>query len=84
MAVVASVAIIFAFNFNINNNESSAKAKVVNGTQIVTTEISSGNYPNISVEAGIPVKWVINVPEGSINGCNYKMIINEYGIEHSF
>lgn len=84
LAVVASVAIIFAFNFNINNNESSAKAKVVNGTQIVTTEISSGNYPNISVEAGIPVKWVINVPEGSINGCNYKMIINEYGIEHSF
>jgi len=36
------------------------------------------------VESGRPVKWVINAPPGSINGCNYKFIIREYGIEYEF
>jgi plastocyanin domain-containing protein len=30
------------------------------------------------------VKWVIDAPKGSINGCNNRMLIREYGIEHSF
>jgi plastocyanin domain-containing protein len=41
-------------------------------------------YPAITVQAGIPVKWTINAPAGSINGCNNRMIIREYGIEHRF
>ena len=41
-------------------------------------------YPNITVQAGVPVKWIIEAPKGSINGCNYKMLIREYGVEHTF
>ena len=32
----------------------------------------------------MPVKWIIDAPKGSINGCNYKIYINEYGIEYQF
>lgn len=49
--------------------------------QVVTTSLNSGRYEPITVQAGIPVKWTINVENGTINGCNYRLIINEYGIE---
>lgn len=57
---------------------------VENGVQIINSTLSSGKYPNITVKAGMPVKWIINAPDGSINGCNNRMIIQEYGIEYSF
>jgi sulfite exporter TauE/SafE/copper chaperone CopZ len=59
-------------------------AAAEDGVQIVQSTLSSGRYPAITVEAGIPVKWTINAPPGSINGCNNRMIIREYGIEHRF
>lgn len=58
--------------------------KVENGVQVVNSTLTPGRYPNITVQAGIPVKWVINAPKGSINGCNNRMFIRDYGIEHSF
>jgi sulfite exporter TauE/SafE/plastocyanin domain-containing protein len=54
------------------------------GAQIVNSTLSGGRYPAITVREGIPVKWIINAPQGSINGCNNKMIIREYGIEYRF
>jgi plastocyanin domain-containing protein len=54
------------------------------GYQIVNSSLSGGRYPAITVQQGIPVKWTINAPEGSINGCNNRMIIREYKIEHRF
>jgi plastocyanin domain-containing protein len=54
------------------------------GVQTVNSTLSGGRYPAITVQAGIPVRWVINAPAGSINGCNNRMIIREYGIEHRF
>jgi hypothetical protein len=51
------------------------------GAQIVKTRLSSGRYQPITVEAGTPVKWTINAPAGSINGCNNRIIIPEYKIE---
>jgi sulfite exporter TauE/SafE/plastocyanin domain-containing protein len=57
---------------------------IENGYQIVNSSLSGGRYPEITVRQGIPVKWTINAPQGSINGCNNRMIIREYGIEHSF
>ncbi|MGN1165455.1 MAG: hypothetical protein ACI4S2_03385 [Lachnospiraceae bacterium] len=33
---------------------------------------------------GIPVKWSIDAPSGSINGCNNRMIIKDFGIEYFF
>lgn len=61
-----------------------ASAKIENGVQIVNSTLSGGRYPNITVQAGIPVKWVIDAPKGSINGCNNRMLIQEYGIEYQF
>ncbi|MDR3201000.1 MAG: sulfite exporter TauE/SafE family protein, partial [Spirochaetales bacterium] len=54
------------------------------GVQIVRTTLSSGRYQPITVEAGTPVRWTINAPAGSINGCNNRMIIPEYNIQVKF
>ncbi|QIB69676.1 heavy metal transporter [Aminipila butyrica] len=57
---------------------------IENGVQIVHSTLASGRYPNITVQEGLPVKWVIDAPKGSINGCNNRMFIQDYGVEHSF
>jgi sulfite exporter TauE/SafE/copper chaperone CopZ/plastocyanin domain-containing protein len=58
--------------------------KTENGVQVVNSTLASGSYPNITVQVGTPVKWVIDAPKGSVNGCNNRMFIQEYGIEHPF
>ncbi|MFV0413211.1 MAG: sulfite exporter TauE/SafE family protein [Oscillospiraceae bacterium] len=55
-----------------------------NGVQLVASTLTSGRYPAITVEAGTPVQWTITAPEGSLNGCNNRMFIPAYGIEHQF
>ncbi|MDR2445714.1 MAG: sulfite exporter TauE/SafE family protein [Treponema sp.] len=57
---------------------------IENGVQIVNSTLSGGRYPAITVQQGIPVKWTINAPQGSVNGCNNRMIIREYKIEYRF
>jgi sulfite exporter TauE/SafE/plastocyanin domain-containing protein len=57
---------------------------IQNGVQVVNSTLQSGRYPAITVQQGIPVRWIINAPPGSINGCNNSMIIREYGIQHTF
>jgi sulfite exporter TauE/SafE/copper chaperone CopZ/plastocyanin domain-containing protein len=58
--------------------------KIENGAQVINSILSSGKYPNITVQAGTPVKWLIDAPQGSINGCNNRMLIQEYNIEYQF
>ena len=57
---------------------------VDDGYQIVNSTLSSNSYPAITVAAGTPVRWIIDAPKGSINGCNDTMIIPEYGVEYAF
>jgi sulfite exporter TauE/SafE len=57
---------------------------IENGVQLVNSTLNAGRYPPITVQQGIPVRWTIDAPAGSINGCNNSMIIREYGIEHRF
>lgn len=52
--------------------------------QVIRSTLRGGRYPNITVTAGIPVKWIIDVPAGALNGCNYRMVLNAYGITHTF
>ena len=61
-----------------NNEETAYDVQVVNST------LQSGSYPNITVQSGVPVRWVIDVPEGSINGCNNRMFISDYDIDYTF
>lgn len=53
-------------------------------TQVVNSILESSRYPNITVRAGAPVRWVISAAQDAINGCNNRMYIPEYGIEHTF
>lgn len=57
---------------------------VEDGVQVVKSTLLPGNYPSITVQTGMPVKWIIDAPKGSINGCNYKIYIKEYGMEYQF
>jgi sulfite exporter TauE/SafE/copper chaperone CopZ len=70
-----------------NNNPPEPKPFVPvieNGMQVVKSTLRPNRYPAITVQQGIPVRWIINAPPGSINGCNYAAIFNEYGIEYVF
>jgi len=58
--------------------------EIIDGVRIVNSTLLSNRYPEITVQAGVPVKWIIDAPEGNINGCNYKIFIPEYDIEHEF
>ena len=64
--------------------KSTTSVTVENGVQVITSTLSSGKYPAITVQAGTPVKWTINAPDGSINGCNNRIFIPEYNIEYQF
>ena len=55
-----------------------------NSVQIINSSLLPWAYPAITVQAGTPVKWIIDAPQGSLNGCNYRLFIREYGIEHTF
>lgn len=85
----AGVALTFWGNRSAVSGESAAAADSssasdgTDGVQVVTSTLTSGTYPNITVQAGIPVKWIIDAPAGSINGCNYKMLVQEYGIAYT-
>jgi len=66
------------------NSSNVADNEIIDGVQIVNSTLTASKYPSITVKSGIPVKWTINAPSGSINGCNETMYINEYNIEYSF
>jgi len=57
---------------------------IKNGKQIINSTLFPNRYPAITVQQGIPVRWTINAPQGSINGCNSRFFIREYGIQHAF
>lgn len=65
--------------------QSVADAAVQQGAeQLVESTLAPGSYPDIVVRQGSPVRWVINAAPGSINGCNYRMLAQQYGLDHTF
>lgn len=56
-------------------------AGVQNGVQTVSIDLQPRNYEPIIVQKGIPVRFIINAEENSINGCNNSVIIPRYNIE---
>ena len=64
----------------------SAKDTAVNigGVQIVESELHPGSYPEITVQAGVPVRWKIHAEKSSINGCNNRIICQDLGLEYEF
>jgi sulfite exporter TauE/SafE/copper chaperone CopZ len=56
-------------------------AKVEGNIQTISIELSSNKYQPITVQKGIPVRFIINAEQENINGCNGTVIIPELGIE---
>lgn len=85
-SIIATTCFIFYISKQWESTESDSvqSNQVSSGTQVINSTLSAAKYPNITVQAGVPVKWVIDAAQGSINGCNYRMQIREYGIQHSF
>ncbi|MDR2611148.1 MAG: sulfite exporter TauE/SafE family protein [Clostridiales Family XIII bacterium] len=54
------------------------------GSQTVYSTLQPGRYPDITVKAGVPVKWRVDAPAGSLSGCNYAIVIPEYNVEYAF
>lgn len=61
---------------NVNNI-----ATIEGDIQTVTTKLSPGSYEPITVQKGIPVRWIIKAESDDINGCNNEIFIPEYQIE---
>jgi sulfite exporter TauE/SafE/copper chaperone CopZ len=59
-------------------------AVIKDGVQTVTTSLASGRYESITVQKGIPVRWIIKADKSNINGCNNSIIIPKLGITHDF
>jgi len=78
--------VFYAFGICIAQEREAGALKPTNkdDVQIVNSTLLRNRYPVITVRQGIPVRWIINAPPDSINGCNNRMIIREYGIRHIF
>ncbi len=55
-----------------------------NGVQVVETTLNAGRFPDLSVIAGLPVRWTVHVSEETLNGCNYQMILPAWEVRHTF
>lgn len=55
-------------------------AAVQGNEQTITTQLRSGSYTPITVQKGVPVKWIIKADASSINGCNGTIIIPQFNI----
>ncbi len=54
---------------------------VTDGVQRISSTFTSGRYAPITVQAGIPVEWTIEIAEKDINGCNYAFVIPAYDVQ---
>ena len=71
-----------SFNASAKNSSTNVNAaKTENGVQVVTTGLPSGRYEPITVQKGVPVKWIIQARDGEINGCNNRIVIPEFNKE---
>ena len=59
------------------------KSTVMGNEQHVTSSLTADSYDPIQVQQGIPVKWTLKVPEGSLNARNNAIVISEYNIKVS-
>lgn len=71
----------FAAEMLKSNGKAQNISVIKDGVQYVSSSVDYGAYEPITVTAGIPVVWEINVPKGKINGCNGEIIVPEYELD---
>ncbi len=54
------------------------------GVQYISSTLESGHYPDITVKVGVPVNWTIHAEKANINGCNYKILLQDFDTECVF
>ncbi|MHB1452352.1 MAG: urease accessory protein UreH domain-containing protein [Saccharofermentanales bacterium] len=59
-------------------------AQMQDGFQVVEGDLLASGYPDIIVQAGIPVKFNIKADRSDINGCNGTAVFAEFNIEQEF
>ena len=64
--------------------EKTLTAQMEGSVQVAYSTLEAGAYPSITVQAGVPVRWIIEAPQGSINGCNNRILIPELDMEYTF
>ena len=57
-----------------------AVARVSGGAQEVTTRALASSYQPFVVQAGLPVRWTIEVKAEDLNGCNNALVVPAYGM----
>lgn len=78
---VVAVVLAFVLIFDFGGEDYVNAATVEGDVQTVTSGMSPEGYEPITVQAGVPVEWTINVEEGDLTNCNSAIMIPEYGIE---
>lgn len=74
---MATVGVNFNFSFD---QTPRIEAEVVDGIQLVEFDLERRRYEDIVVKVGMPVKLIINANQGTLNGCNKTLLLNEFGI----
>jgi plastocyanin domain-containing protein len=56
-------------------------AVVSMGRQDLVSELKLSEYPAITVQKGLPLRWVIHAEASNLNNCNQVIVIPDLGIE---
>lgn len=75
---------LFLWNLKPASRNPAAAVLGEDGFQTITTQLDSGSYPQIQVQAGVPVRWIVQAEENAINGCNNRMLCQSLGLEYAF
>ena len=85
LAMLSQGAALAGWNLSIAPAPADAQtAQTESGVQTVYSTLEPNRYPGITVTAGEPVRWVIDAPDGSINGCNNRILIPALDLEYTF
>ncbi len=75
VAMLANGLALAGFQLNTGSSQTGATADQTMDIQEIYSELDWRAYPDITVRAGIPVRWNIHAGEGKITGCNNEMVI---------
>jgi len=59
------------------------KAVLEKGVQTARTVFGPNNYVSFTVQAEVPLRWIITIAAKDLNGCNNAIIVPSYGIKKS-
>jgi sulfite exporter TauE/SafE len=62
---------------------SAVTATIEGDIQVVESQLTASGYPELVVQAGIPVRWNLQAEAAAINGCNATLVIPSYNIERT-